>query len=199
MLFILPVATLLHVHPGTPLVMKAFVDKGTYAFLTNNSYSQWLQAMKRYSDQNTVLLEDIGLMPFHGSFSQLITAINFRVNNIDYMHDDENYGPMEYFATPREMLDRGAGDCEDYAILKMHLLVAAGFPPEDLFLTVGLYTYPDGDVGGHAVLFLRDGNGTLWVLDNMRNSIIPAHQYKQFEPMAAINWSGFYLLGALAH
>lgn len=197
-LYVLPIAAVIHVYPGTPTVFKAFIDRGSYAVYTNSLYSHWLKMMDRYQYQDPVLLEDIGLPNTFGLSYDLIEAINFRVNTIPYIHDDEQYGPPEYFATPREMLENGQGDCEDYAILKMHLLLAAGFPPSDMYLLGGLYHYGDGEVGGHAVLAIII-DGEAWILDNMRHSIIPLSQYQQFEPMAAINWDGFKLLGALRY
>lgn len=188
-------ATTVWVNPGSKVVLEAFVDKATYAFLTNNSYSQWLRMLSRYADQEMVKLSDFGLTDTLGVSAELITYINFKVNQIEYSLDQDTYGLMEYFATPREMLDRGMGDCEDYAIMKMHLLLMAGFPPSDMFLLAGLYN--DGvNLGGHAVLGIII-DGRVWVLDNMRNSIIPLDQYTAFEPWAGINWFGYKLIGTL--
>ena len=157
--------------------------------------------MAKYAQEirqtKTVLLSDIGLPNILGATEDRISAINYKVNLLEYSFDEDTYGSREYFATPREMLDRGTGDCEDYAILKMHLLLALGMDPNDLYLVAGLYNHSDGTVGGHAVLVIRF-YGNLWVLDNMRNMIIPLEEYRQFEPMAAMNWNGFQLLGALA-
>lgn len=198
-LYALPIAALFHVYPGSPAVLKAFVDKASYTGMVTRSYTQWLDMNKRYYGQDLVSLEDIGLPNILNTSPRFITAINFAVNNIAYAHDDVTYGPVEYFATPREMLRNGQGDCEDYAILKMHMLLAAGYPGEHMYLVVGLYTQWHGEVGGHAVLVIRDDQDHLWVLDNMRNSIIPLEQYKQFEPIAAMNWDGFVLMGTLQH
>jgi predicted transglutaminase-like cysteine proteinase len=197
MSFVLFAATYLHYRPGTPFILEAFVDKATYAFLTQNSWHQWLEMNKRYYGQDVILPEDLRLPNIYGISERTISLVNFVVNNIQYQHDEVTYGALEYFATPYEMLRSGAGDCEDYAILKMYLLLGMGFPAEDMFLIAGLYD--NGiDVGGHAVLGLRiDGN--IWILDNMRNSIIPLSQYNSFEPFAAMNWNGYYLFGDLKY
>ncbi|MCA1491768.1 transglutaminase-like cysteine peptidase [Sinorhizobium alkalisoli] len=57
------------------------------------------------------------------------------------------------------------GDCEDFAILKKHELLARGWPASALLLTVARY---QGQ--GHTVLTVRTSEGDL-VLDNLTNSI----------------------------
>jgi hypothetical protein len=46
------------------------------------------------------------------------------------------YGKLDYWATPAEILLRGSGDCEDFAILKMTALIRAGLPGNTLSLVV---------------------------------------------------------------
>lgn len=38
-------------------------------------------------------------------------------NNIDYKKDIDQYGVLEYWASPLETIRKGAGDCEDKSIL----------------------------------------------------------------------------------
>jgi hypothetical protein len=38
-------------------------------------------------------------------------------NNIEYRSDEQLYGKAEYYATPEETVNNGAGDCEDMATL----------------------------------------------------------------------------------
>jgi predicted transglutaminase-like cysteine proteinase len=59
-----------------------------------------------------------------------------------------------------------AGDCEDYAILKRHELIARGWPSSSLLLTV--VRDPHGE--GHAVLTVSTSQGEL-VLDNKTSAI----------------------------
>ena len=39
-------------------------------------------------------------------------------NNIRFRSDQKTWGKEDYWALPREFLNRGIGDCEDYAIAK---------------------------------------------------------------------------------
>lgn len=199
MAFLLPAAVVVHLKPGTPAVTSAFIDKASYYALVSNSYSEWLEMNARYAYQEGVLLEDIGLPNYwDGNIEDLLSAINFRVNNIQYMHDDVNWGEREYWSTPREMLDRGAGDCEDYAMLKFNLMLAAGYPTEHMFILVGMHNDPYGDDGGHAILAFRY-LGDIWIMDNNFNSIIPLSDYRTFEPYAAINYEGVQYLSIIQY
>src|SRR5690606_4262201 len=61
------------------------------------------------------------------SHADIFDRVNRWVNqNIAYQGDDRNYGLRDYWASPAETLETMRGDCEDYAILKMHMLRAAG-------------------------------------------------------------------------
>ena len=112
------------------------------------------------------------------AFRQKISGINRTVNRIvRYQPDAENYGSKDYWATPDEILARGKGDCEDYAILKMAALKAAGLPSEAMSIVVlrdvrrNLY---------HAVLAITTSQGH-FILDNLSDEVkldraLPSYQ-----------------------
>lgn len=90
------------------------------------------------------------------------------------------------WSTPGETLARAAGDCEDYAIAKMHALKALGVPAKDLFVTLG----QDHTVRQHhAVLLVRIG-GQYWVLDNRTNRLVPDTQFYGFSPIISFRADG---------
>jgi predicted transglutaminase-like cysteine proteinase len=70
--------------------------------------------------------------------------------------DMEVYGVNEYWTLPRTR-----GDCEDYALLKRHKLIAKGWPVSALLMTV----VRDEKGEGHAVLTARTVQGD-FILDN---------------------------------
>lgn len=89
--------------------------------------------------------------------------INADVNAIIAPRTDyEMWGQEEIWSYPVNY-----GDCEDYALLKRHELIAAGFHPGNLLITVVLQ--PNGD--GHAVLTVRTDHGD-FVLDNLVGSVL---------------------------
>lgn len=91
---------------------------------------------------------------------EINSAVNF---SIMPKTDMEIYGREEVWAYPDV-----AGDCEDYVLLKRHMLIERGFSPGDVLITV--VRKPDGE--GHAVLTLRTSEGD-YVLDNLEDTIKP--------------------------
>lgn len=91
-----------------------------------------------------------------------MVKINNRVNTtVQPRTDMEMWGVNEVWSYPKDQ-----GDCEDYVLLKRHLLQNAGFHPGNLLITV--VRQPNGD--GHAVLTVRTAMGE-FILDNMRGEI----------------------------
>src|SRR3546814_11823018 len=66
---------------------------------------------------------------------ELLARVNRWVNRaIAYVGDDRNYRQRDYWATAEQTIARGKGDFEDFAILKMPMLRAAGVEPERMKL-----------------------------------------------------------------
>ena len=92
-----------------------------------------------------------------------LNLVNRNVNgSVREVEDAAQYGRADYWALPRH----GAGDCEDFALLKRHLLIERGWPSSALLIT----TARTESGAGHAVLTVVTRDGDL-VLDN-RNSAI---------------------------
>ena len=92
----------------------------------------------------------------------VIREINRAVNfSVTPKTDLEIFGKEEVWAYPNV-----SGDCEDYVLLKRHMLIERGFSPADVLITV--VRKPDGE--GHAVLTLRTSEGD-FVLDNLVDEI----------------------------
>jgi predicted transglutaminase-like cysteine proteinase len=93
----------------------------------------------------------------------VIREVNLAVNTeITPITDMDLYGKDEVWAYP----DTGAGDCEDFVLLKRKRLMEKGFSPSDLLITV--VRKPDGE--GHAVLTVRTAQGD-FILDNLENEV----------------------------
>lgn len=83
--------------------------------------------------------------------------VNRYVNRkIQPVTDLELHGVTEYWTLPTDK-----GDCEDYALLKRHILIERGWPVSSLLMTV----VRDEKGEGHAVLAARTAQGD-FVLDN---------------------------------
>jgi predicted transglutaminase-like cysteine proteinase len=92
-----------------------------------------------------------------------ILRVNYSVNrSIRPKTDMEMFGVEERWSFPKN-----TGDCEDYVLLKRHMLHKAGFSLADLLITV--VRQPDGS--GHAVLTVRTDMGD-YILDNMHDKVL---------------------------
>jgi predicted transglutaminase-like cysteine proteinase len=99
---------------------------------------------------------------------QQLKAVNRGVNALTYVSDADNWGQADYWATPREMFERG-GDCEDFATAKYFALRQLGFAAADLRIAV---VWDKVDREQHAVLLARAGD-RIMVLDNKRADLTP--------------------------
>ena len=91
-----------------------------------------------------------------------LDALNRAVNHeIAPATDMEIYGVAEYWTIPTTR-----GDCEDYALLKRKRLIARGWPPSALLMTV----VRDEKGEGHAVLTARTVQGD-FILDNKVDAV----------------------------
>ena len=92
-----------------------------------------------------------------------LNAVNAEVNRSVYgITDFEIFGREEVWAYPTTV-----GDCEDYVLAKRRLLIAAGWAPSNLLITMVLRSSGDG----HAVLTARTDQGD-FVLDNLNGEVV---------------------------
>lgn len=97
---------------------------------------------------------------------------------IRWRSDATEWGVHDHWASAVQTLERGAGDMEDRAILKMHALRLLGFPARDLYLTLGR----DKVGGPMAVLIVRSDNNH-FVLDDLGGKPMRAERRQGFVPM----------------
>jgi predicted transglutaminase-like cysteine proteinase len=111
-------------------------------------------------------IKSIGVPPLTAGQRTLsmIESINIQVNHAIRPETDlAIFGKDEVWAYPK-----GAGDCEDYVLLKRKILMNRGISPANLLITV--VRKPDGE--GHAVLTLRTRKGD-YILDNLQDDMLP--------------------------
>ena len=110
---------------------------------------------------------------------------------IAYRVDGAGRSGADNWASAAESFARRAGDCEDYAIAKMQVLLATGIPASDLFLVIGKDHAAGAD---HAVLIVRSA-GTYWVLDNFNDRVHQDTQFRHFTPVMSLSLRGGWLHG----
>lgn len=116
--------------------------------------------------------------------TELLARVNRWVNQkIAYQSDDRNYGERDYWASAAETLQRLSGDCEDYAILKMHMLQAAGISADRIKLMLLRDLAGNRD---HAFLVVSMPGGDQ-VLDNMADHIYAARAAVAVRPVLSFS------------
>jgi predicted transglutaminase-like cysteine proteinase len=121
---------------------------------------------------------------------------DFFNRRIRFEEDLAVWARSDYWATPMETLGRGAGDCEDFAIVKYFSLLLLGVPDEKMRLV-----YVQARLGGanssisqaHMVLaFYPTPGGEPLILDNLINDLQPASRRSDLQPVFSFNSQGLW-------
>ena len=116
--------------------------------------------------------------------------VNFYLNKLLPQYDAVIQKKEDYWATPKEFLITGYGDCEDYVIIKYFTLLKLGFKKEKLFLTTVHEKYYGGY---HMVLsYFQTKNKPPLILDNLSFRILDLETRKDLEADTFINSNGVY-------
>jgi predicted transglutaminase-like cysteine proteinase len=125
-----------------------------------------------------------------------ITSINrFFNRRIVFTDDAPVWGVTDHWASPLELLDKGRGDCEDYAIAKYFSLVATGVAIDKLRLI-----YVRAQIGGpggaaqpHMVLaYYPQAGAEPLILDNLIEDVRPASRRPDLTPVFSFNGEGLW-------
>jgi len=124
--------------------------------------------------------------------SKQLNEVNLYLNQLLPQYDTVIQNKEDYWATPKEFLCLGYGDCEDYVIIKYFTLLKLGFNKEKLFFT----TVHEKFAGGyHMVLsYFKIQNQSPLILDNLSFKILPLKDRKDLDVDLFINHSGIYKL-----
>ena len=127
--------------------------------------------------------------------SKLQALNQFFNRRIQSREDIDVWGQIDYWASPLEMLEKGAGDCEDFAIAKYFSLVALGMPVQKLRLVYvrAQIGGPGGPVQAHMVLayYARPGAEPL-ILDNLIGDVRLASRRTDLTPVFSFNSEGLW-------
>ncbi|HWE73421.1 MAG TPA: transglutaminase-like cysteine peptidase [Stellaceae bacterium] len=116
-----------------------------------------------------------------------VEIANDAMNRHPYVTTMQNWHRSMYWESPFEFLRYG-GQCQDYAIAKYMLLRAAGVPTNAMRMVVLRDAALSLD---HAVLAVYvDGEPLL--LDNLRNTVVPARSVSDYHPYYSINENGWW-------
>ena len=122
---------------------------------------------------------------------QLTLVNNFFNQRIDYVDDKYLWGVNDYWASPLEMLFKGAGDCEDISIAKYFTLLKLGIPQNKVRLT---YVRALKLNQTHMVVtYSSTPLATPIILDNLIPVIKPESKRKDLLPIFSFNDLGVWL------
>jgi predicted transglutaminase-like cysteine proteinase len=128
----------------------------------------WAKLCERLPSECEVDTSESAVIGLTAKTWQAIVSVNRRVNTtIRPLTDQVHWGVPDSWDLPTD----GAGDCEDYQLLKRKLLAEAGLPRRALRMTVVI----DEKREGHAVLMVRTDRGD-FILDNKTNAVLPWHE-----------------------
>jgi predicted transglutaminase-like cysteine proteinase len=178
------------VRPAEPFDMPA------KAALPDGIASKWSDLQSRVSaDEKTIAacrLDNAACSPAARQFLSFAATddkserraqlgkINRAVNlAIRPASDWAQYGVADFWASPLQTLASGAGDCEDYAIVKYTVLRALGMSETDLRLII---VRDDRHQTEHAVVAVRDEQEWL-LLDNRTMFVVNAADAGYYSPL----------------
>lgn len=125
-----------------------------------------------------------------------LQAINqFFNQRVLFRDDTEVWSEIDHWASPLETLDKGQGDCEDYAIAKYFSLLAMGMPTSKLRLVYvrAQIGGPNGAVQAHMVLaYYAAAGAEPMILDNLITEVRPASRRPDLVPVFSFNSEGLW-------
>jgi predicted transglutaminase-like cysteine proteinase len=122
-----------------------------------------------------------------------LEAVNGYFNRrIVFADDMEVWGVADHWASPLESLEKGRGDCEDFAIAKYFSLLAMGMPAARLRL-VYVRAQIAGESQAHMVLaYYSQPNAEPLILDNLITTVRPASRRPDLVPVFSFNSEGLW-------
>lgn len=144
------------------------------------------QAAQRLQDWRSLIAQSTQL-----SDAEKLQVVNaFFNSHIRYGEDLDVWGQVDYWASPRETLELGAGDCEDFALAKYFTLRLLGIPEQRLRLA---YSTLISTQQAHMVLgYWADDEEVPVLLDNLRAEVLPIAQRADLQVQFAFDTGHLY-------
>ena len=132
--------------------------------------------------------------------AEKLLRVNAYINQaVRFASDETVWRQPDYWATPAETLQRGAGDCEDFSIAKYISLRRLGVAEEKLRLIYVKAQRGEAASQAHMVLGYYAGPGSEpLILDNLTPDILPASRRADLIPVFSFNSEGLWAGGVRA-
>ncbi|AXX88846.1 hypothetical protein CKA55_03125 [Arcobacter suis] len=147
-------------------------------YITNSNKKSFIENRLNKYKELKIQIKDYELL-------KKLSHVNSFINKILPAHDISTQASLDYWATPKEFLLQGHGDCEDYVIAKYFTLLELGIPKEKLYFAV---VDIKGEKTSHMILlYLETKESTSLVLDNLSSVVIPLTKRTKLIPKFAFN------------
>ena len=147
-------------------------------YITNSNKKSFIENRLNKYKELKIQIKDYELL-------KKLSHVNSFINKILPAHDISTQASLDYWATPKEFLLQGHGDCEDYVIAKYFTLLELGIPKEKLYFAV---VDIKGEKTSHMILlYLETKESTPLVLDNLSSVVIPLTKRTKLIPKFAFN------------
>ncbi|MGM0518571.1 MAG: transglutaminase-like cysteine peptidase [Campylobacterota bacterium] len=118
--------------------------------------------------------------------------VNSFLNKVLSKEDIDSSSSIDYWATPKEFLIEGHGDCEDYVISKYFTLLELGVNKKHLYFSV--VKVKNAQDYHMILLYLDTKESTPLVLDNLSSKVVKLTKRKNLIPKFAFNEIDSYKL-----
>ena len=126
------------------------------------------------------------------STDKKLAYVNAFFNKILPVDDSKKYSADDYWATRKEFMIEGEGDCEDYSIAKYFTLLELGIEKKNLYFAV---MRVKGKTSYHMnLLYLEKPDSVPLVLDNLSFKVVPLPIRKKLRPQFVFNEYDSHLL-----
>lgn len=128
----------------------------------------------------------------NGSELVRLKAVNSHFNSYLFRSDQQQWGRIDYWATPFELMAAGAGDCEDFAIAKYFALRSLGIDDDHLRLMYVRARTASLNQAHMVLAYYPLADAEPLVLDNLVAEILPASARRDLQPVYSFNGRGLW-------
>ena len=162
------------------------LNEKDYKTINNSNKKSFIEKRLQKYNELKVKIENYDLI-------RKLSHTNTFINKILPQFDNKSSGIDDYWATPKEFLINGHGDCEDYAIAKYFSLVKLGVPEDKLRITYVTYRGKGNFDQAHMVLtYYHTPTATPVVLDNIDKTLQLATNRDDLTPIYSFNALGLW-------
>ena len=155
-------------------------------------------ALKNPISKNRILDYEKHIQKFNSlTKEEQLKRVNAYLNRLQAQYDDITQNKEDSWATPKEFLELGYGDCEDYVLIKYYSLIRLGFDEKKLFITIVKEKFRGGT---HMVLsYFKTPLHSPLILDNLSFKILSLDTRVDLQAEYFINSTGVYKLDNNLH